>query len=232
MNISLAQQNLTLENGQTFKRSSRHIVAILSILAALAAFEIFNFSTTSFALRTLFGNLTAIGMNWASLFAIAICCMDIAGIICLFLPTADPTRPKRDPRLFGAWLLAAGLNTWLTWRGISLAIAIRQAQIGWVVDVEILTRTLPIFMAFLIWLIRVLIIGSLSYPKSSVLEPDFNLEEPLNFHQGSETQTSAPFNMPLHEAALPFNQAFQPTRLDTIKREPTYRGIPVRYRTN
>jgi hypothetical protein len=231
MNISLAQQNLVLEKERSFKGSTRIIVAFLSTLAVLVVFEVFNYSTTSFAIRTMFGSLAAGGMKWASLLAIAICCMDVAGIICLFLPAANPSRLKRDPRLFGAWLLAAGLNTWLTWRGISLAIAIRQAQIGWVVDVEVLTRTLPVFMAFLIWLIRILLIGSLSRPKSSTPGPDYTLEEPLNLHEVSRIQAFAPFSMPPHETALPFNQAFQPTRTDPIKREPTYRGIPVRYRT-
>ena len=157
MNLSLAQQTLALENVQISKRSAHSTFGILSILTALAVFEILNYSTSSFALRILFGNQATGGLNWSSLFAIAICCLDVTGIICLFLPSAHR---KRDSRLFGAWLLAAGLNTWLTWRGISLAIEIQQAQIGWVVDVEALTRILPVFMAFLIWLIRVLIIGS------------------------------------------------------------------------
>jgi hypothetical protein len=144
---------------------------------------------------------------------------------------ANPSRLKRDPRLFGAWLLAAGLNTWLTWRGISLAISIRQVQIGLVVNMEVLTKTLPVCMAFLIWVIRILLIGSLSHPKSSTPGPDCNLEESPNLHEVSGVQAIAPFRMPPHETSLPFNQVFQPTRLDTIKREPTYRGIPVRYRT-
>lgn len=231
MNISLAQQNLVLENNLPFKRSARSSMALLSIFAALVVFEVFSYSTTSFALRTLFGNLSTGGMRWASLLAVAICCMDIAGIICLFLPVVNPTQLKRDPRLFSAWLLAAVVNTWLTWHGISLAIAIRQAQIGWVVDVEVLTKTLPIFIAFLIWLIRILLIGSLSHPKPSTPEPDYNLVEPPNLHEVSGVQAFAPFSMPYHEAVLPPNQVFQPTRLNMIKREPTYKGIPVRYRT-
>ena len=232
MNLSLAQHNLALENGQTIKRSARSAVAILSVLVTLAAFEVFNYSTTAFALRSLFGSLTAGGMNWASLFAVAICCMDIAGIIRLFLPTDDLTQIGRDHRLFGAWLLAAGLNTWLTWRGISLAITFHQAQIGWVVDERVLTNTLPVFIAFLVWLIRVLIIGSLSHPGSSSPVLDYSMEEPLSLNEGSGMQDGTPFNMPPHDVVLPFNPVFQSTRHDTIKREPTYRGIPVRYRTS
>jgi hypothetical protein len=231
MNITLAQHNLALENEHTLNRSTHRIMTSLTALTALAAFEVFNYSTTAFALQSMFGNLSAGRMNLASLFALAICCMDIAGIICLFLPTTDMALPRHDRRLFGAWILAAGLNTWLTWRGISLAIAIRQAQIGWVVDVGVLTRTLPVFTAALIWLIRVLIIGSVSRPKTAIPEPDFNLGESRGFREASGMQSAISFIMPPHEEISPFDRLIQPIRVDPVKREPTYRGIPVRYKT-
>ncbi len=231
MNLSLAHQNLSLENGRILERSPHRMIAVLSTMAVLAVFEAVNFSTTSFALRSLFGSLPSGGMSWISLFALAICCMDIAGITCLFLPAIDPHRPGRDRYLFIAWFLTAGLNTWLTWRGISLAIAIRQAQIGWVVNVEVLTRTLPVFLAFLIWLIRVMIIGSISHSTTSTSEPDFNIGKSRFFDEGSEKKETAPFRMPPHEAVLPFDPFIQPAWVDPVKHEPTYRGIPVRYKT-
>jgi hypothetical protein len=232
MNLSLAQHNLALENTQTIKTSPRNAAATLSALAALAAFEVFNFSTASMALQSLFGNLAMGGIKWASLFALAICCMDIAGIICLFLPAMNPTHGRRDYRLFGAWLLASGLNTWLTWHGINLAITIRQAQIGGIVDTAVLTGTLPGFMALLIWVIRILIIGSLSHPKSVSLAQDYDLEESQRSHEEARVQVDPFVDLMPHEGTYPFNPVTQPTRNNIINRDPTYRGIPVRYKTS
>ena len=41
------------------------------ILGALVAFEVFNFSTTEFALRDLLGSLNFAGFRWSSILAVA-----------------------------------------------------------------------------------------------------------------------------------------------------------------
>jgi hypothetical protein len=64
--------------------------------------------------------------------------------------------------LFGAWLLAATMNAMLTWWGVSIAILNNEALGNAVVGRETLMRAVPIFVAVLVWLIRVLIIGTFS----------------------------------------------------------------------
>jgi hypothetical protein len=43
------------------------------LLIALLAFEIFNYSTTEFALRDILGDLRFAGSRWATILAIAFC---------------------------------------------------------------------------------------------------------------------------------------------------------------
>ncbi len=132
----------------------------LLLLGALLAFEIFNYSTTEFALRDILGDLRFLGLRWATILALAFCGMDFAGLARLFTPEQGQEEPLEVWYLFGAWLLAAAMNAALTWWGVSAAIAARPPLGGEVVSPTALTRTVPVLVAILVWLIRVLIIGS------------------------------------------------------------------------
>lgn len=132
------------------------------IVAALLAFEIFNYSTTEFALSDLLGGLEFVGLRWATILAIAFCGIDFAGIARLFTPEEGAEEPAEVWYLFGAWLLAATMNAMLTWWGVSIAILNNGALGNAVVERETLLRVVPIFVAVLVWLIRVLIIGTFS----------------------------------------------------------------------
>lgn len=136
------------------------------LIAALIAFEIFNFSTTEYALADLLGNLTFAGISWATILTIAFCGIDFAGIARLFTPQYGPKRglPIHSDTwyLFGAWLLAATMNAVLTWWGISLAIAGHETFGAQVVERGTLLKVVPVFVSLLVWLIRVLIIGTFS----------------------------------------------------------------------
>jgi hypothetical protein len=133
------------------------------IIFALLAFEIFNFSTTQFALLDVLGPLTFAGMRWASILAIAFCGIDFAGIARIFTPEQGKNEPAEVWYLFGAWLLAAGFNATLTWWGVSVAIVSHSsAAAGAVVSSATLTKVVPVFVAVMVWLIRVLIIGTFS----------------------------------------------------------------------
>jgi hypothetical protein len=135
----------------------------LIILAALLAFEVFNFSTTEFALKDVLGNLSFAGMNWSMILAIAFCGIDFAGIARLFTPEKGKDEPAEVWYLFGAWLLAASMNAMLTWWGISVAIAANGNLLGTqVVAKSTLLHVVPVFVAVMVWLIRVLIIGTFS----------------------------------------------------------------------
>jgi hypothetical protein len=132
------------------------------IIGALLAFEMFNFSTTQFALADLLGDLSFAGLRWATILAIAFCGIDFAGIARLFTPERDAEEPAEVWYLLGAWLLAATMNAMLTWWGVSIAIHGHESLGNGVVGRETMLTVVPIFVAVMVWLSRVLIIGTFS----------------------------------------------------------------------
>lgn len=135
----------------------------MMIIGALLAFEIFNFSTTQFALVDVLGDLKFMGFRWASILAVAFCGIDFAGIARIFTPEQGAEEPKEVYYLFGAWFLAAAFNAMLTWWGVSVAIVNHTSQSGGaVISNETMTKIVPIFVSAMILLIRVLIIGTFS----------------------------------------------------------------------
>ncbi|MBE2197785.1 MAG: hypothetical protein IAE79_04180 [Anaerolinea sp.] len=129
------------------------------LMVSLLAFEIFNFDTTQYALRNLLGDVNFLGLQWASILAIAFCSIDFAGLIRLFTPERGTDEPREVWYLMGAWLLGATMNAIMTWWAVSLTLL--NHDFG----NEVLTRTqllqsVPIFVAVLVWLTRILFIGA------------------------------------------------------------------------
>jgi hypothetical protein len=102
------------------------------------------------------------GLRWSSILAFAFCGMDFAGIARIFTPEQGRDEPAEIWYLFGAWLLAAAFNAMLTWWGVSVAIVNHNAVGGALVGQSVMTKVVPIFVAAMVWLIRVLIIGTFS----------------------------------------------------------------------
>jgi hypothetical protein len=140
----------------------RSVVFGVLIITALLAFEVFNYSTTEFALKDLLGNLRFAGLRWATILAIAFCGIDFAGIARLFTPETGVSEPAEVWYLFGAWLLAATMNAILTWWGVSIALLNHQTLGNAVISQHTLLKVVPVFVALMVWLIRVLIIGTFS----------------------------------------------------------------------
>jgi hypothetical protein len=147
-------------NDRTLGYRKLATAAILAV--ALIGFEIFNFSTTAYALDDLLGQLSFFGMRWSSVLAIAFCAIDFAGIARLFMPENDHQICKELWFLFGAWLLAATMNAVLTWWGISMAVVNRSLASSTFIDGQILTHGVPVFVAIMVWVTRILLIGSFS----------------------------------------------------------------------
>jgi hypothetical protein len=141
---------------------SRGLLFGLLILGALLAFEVFNYSTTDFALTDLLGDLRFAAIRWSTILAIAFCGIDFAGIARLFTPEQGADEPKEVWYLFGAWLLAATMNAMLTWWGVSVALINHQSLGSGVIAQGTLVKVVPIFVAVMVWLIRILIIGTFS----------------------------------------------------------------------
>lgn len=161
MNRSL---NLQLKLLPFLKSASLKRGAIFGsiLISALLAFELFNFGTTSFALQDVLGNLKFAGIQWSAILAFAFCGIDFAGIARIFTPEQGRDEPTEVWYLFGAWLLAAGFNAMLTWWGVSVAILNHNAEGGSLVGQAVMMKAVPIFVAVMVWLIRVLIIGTFS----------------------------------------------------------------------
>jgi hypothetical protein len=143
-------------------KPSRGLVFGVLIMGALLAFEIFNYSTTDFALTDLLGNLRFMDFRWATILAIAFCAIDFAGIARLFTPERGAGEPREVWYLFGAWLLAATMNAMLTYWGVTIAILSHTSLGGSVLSQGTIIKVVPIFVAVMVWVIRVLIIGTFS----------------------------------------------------------------------
>lgn len=154
MTVKSFSPNWNLNNG-------RHAVLGAILIAALIGFEIFNFDTTQYALLNLFGGLKFIGLEWAAILAFAFCGIDFAGLVRMFTPEQGWAEPKEVWLLTGAWLIGATMNAMMTWYAVSLAIANRSVGVGMISQVDIQYYA-PIFVALLVWLTRILFIGSLS----------------------------------------------------------------------
>ena len=206
-----------------FKQFSMRRGAIfgLILVGALLAFEAFNYSTTDFALTDLLGaNLRFLGLRWATILSMAFCGIDFAGIARLFTPEQGRDEPAEVWYLFGAWLLAAAMNATLTWWGVAVAVHNHQSLGSSVVGTDTLYKVVPVFVAVMVWLIRVLIIGTFSMAGERL----FSLAEGQPAMLRSALQASRPVqaarqpqpmraqSTPLHPAPRP-EPGYRPQRL-------------------
>jgi hypothetical protein len=222
------------------------------IIIALGAFEIFNFSTTQFALHDVLGDLAFASMRWSTVLAIAFCGIDFAGIARIFTPEQGRDEPAEVYYLFGAWILAAGFNATLTWWGVSVAIAQNQyTNSSAVMSYETYTTVVPIFVAAMVWLIRLLIIGTFSLagdrlfttaeirPAQSQYRPQYQSQQnqrPYNAPQPQQqqrptyqpqTQAQYPVNQPLSTPALrPASQISRPVNAPANNFRPAPKPAP------
>jgi hypothetical protein len=225
----------------------------MMIIGALLAFEVFNFSTTQFALHDMLGDLKFVGIQWATILAIAFCGIDFAGIARIFTPEQGRDEPAEVYYLFGAWLLAAGFNATLTWWGVSVAITNNGALQGsQVMSSATLIKVVPIFIALMVWLVRLLIIGTFSLagdrlfttaaqhqPYKTPYQQPQQAQRPYSVSQSQPRTTSyqpqRPVNQPVNQPILrPASQIARPapkptpsTQTTFVPPEPTYH--PVSY---
>ena len=192
MNRSLNIQLLPFLKSASLKRG-----AIFGgiLISALLAFEIFNFGTTSFALRDVLGDLQFAGLYWSSILAFAFCGIDFAGVARIFTPEQGRDEPAEVWYLFGAWLLAAGFNAMLTWWGVSVAILNHSAEGGSLIGQSTMTKVVPVFVAGMVWLIRVLIIGTFSVAGERLFTLADANQRPVSYQNNSPRPASA--NQPL-----------------------------------
>lgn len=141
--------------------SQRQVGIGLLLVVALLAFEVFNFDTTRFALADLLGNVSFVGLRWASILALAFCAIDFAGLAHLFGPLRDEEPGGETWYLMGAWLLGATMNAIMTWWAVNLTLLNHELG-NEILSREQLLNVVPTFVAVLVWLTRILFIGAFS----------------------------------------------------------------------
>jgi len=228
MNISDARPRPNFGQLLAKLRSHPGVMFGVIMLVAILAFESFNYSTTDYALGDLLGGLEFAGLRWSTILAIAFCGIDFAGIARLFTPQQGAEEPKEVWYLFGAWLLAATMNAILTWWGVSMAITNHPVQSTSVLDAETVTKVVPVFVAVMVWIIRILIIGSFSVAGDRLLWG--------NNHRVPNSTTRrniiTPIASTLSSSASARPAATRPTPIEasSYRPEPTYHSVSMRPR--
>jgi len=193
------------------------------LLVALLAFEIFNYSTTDFALTDLLGtNLKFLGIRWATILSIAFCGIDFAGIARLFTPEKEAAdEPVEVWYLFGAWVLAAAMNASLTWWGVAVAITNHTALGSTIVGRETISNFVPVFVAVMVWLIRILIIGTFAMAGDRV----FSMADDRS-SRASANRYSQPANRPTtQQLSRPASNSNNTPTRSIARPEPSYHPV-------
>ncbi|MBI5943897.1 MAG: hypothetical protein HY864_05975 [Chloroflexi bacterium] len=226
MNRSLNIQILPFLKSTALKRGA---IFGSILITALLAFELFNFGTTSFALQDVLGDLKFAGIRWSAILAFAFCGIDFAGIARIFTPEQGRDEPAEVWYLFGAWLLAAAFNAMLTWWGVSVAILNHSVEGGSLVGQTAMIKIVPIFVAAMVWLIRVLIIGTFSVAGERLFTLADAGQRPASYQNNSPRPAAVnqPRNTNLPAANYP-RPAPKPVPNFNVNRpsaEPTYHPI-------
>jgi len=161
MNVSQSMK-MSFYKSLNILKTRKEVIYIIVFTLALFAFEAFNYSTTDYALSDLLGELRFAGIRWATLLSLAFCGIDFAGIALLLAPPNSEDNNRSQWFMFGAWFLAATMNALLTWWGVVLAIQSHPVVSAGVVGEGFVTSTVPVFIALMVWVIRILVVGSLS----------------------------------------------------------------------
>lgn len=178
-------------------------VGILLIIALLA-FEVFNFDTTRYALLNLMGDISVVGLRWATVLALAFCAIDFAGLAHLFAPGRLGEVSGETWYLMGAWILGATMNAVMTWWAVSLTLLNHELG-NELLSRQQLLEIVPPFVAVLVWVTRILFIGAFSVVGARVFEmADGAAAEELRFEEDGDEAiyVDLPFeSRPLRESS-------------------------------
>ncbi len=115
------------------------------------------------------------------------------------------------------------MNAMLTWWGVSIAILNHHTLGNPVIDRSTLLKVVPIFVAVMVWLIRVLIIGTFSVAGERLFS---QADRRISRSPRRAMSPSRPINRPRPAAAATFRSAPKPTAAPSMppisRPEPTY----------
>ena len=189
---------------------SRKLVIGIILAVALVSFEIFNFDTTRYALDSILGSKEFLSVTWATILAIAFCAIDFAGLARIFTPERGADEPRAVWFLMGAWLLGATMNAVTTWWAVSLTLLSHDFS-NEVLGRETLLKLVPVFVAALVLLTRILFIGAFSVAGEHL------------FSQAGDSQTERrpqPDRRVRAELPLPQNAPIREPRRTFVEDEP------------
>lgn len=228
MNRSMSFSLMPFIQGTAHKRG---LIFGLIILCALLAFEVFNFSSTLFALSDILGNLSFGPVRWAAMLAFAFCAIDFAGIARIFTPEQGRDEPAEVWYLFGAWFLAAAFNATLTWWGVSVAVSQHNPAGSALLGQPIMVKMVPIFVAAMVLIIRVLLINTFSIAGERIFSFADSRAPRYQSRPAYRPQTEAlptPREAPVFPRPAPKPTPTAATR--TLYTEPTYHPVGMNAR--
>ncbi len=196
----------------------RKLIVGTILLIALVAFEMFNFDTTRYALESLLGEANFMGLAWALILAVAFCAIDFAGLTRLFTPEEGQDEPRAVWYLMGAWLLGATMNAMMTWWAVNLTLLNHDLG-NEVLSRGELLRFVPLFVAILVWLTRILFIGAFAIAGEHLF--DLAGKSQTQGVQNGQ-RDSAARQLPASESGsgYPTAQPFNPQPKSRIRRQP------------
>ena len=197
------------------------------IFSALIAFEIFNFSSTAFALHDVLGDLSFGPLKWATILAFAFCGIDFAGIARIFPPEQGRDEPAEVWYLFGAWFLAAAFNASLTWWGVSVAIMKHSAEGGVLLGQTTMSKVVPIVVAVMVLAIRVLLINTFSVAGDRIFSM---AEENQTRYQNKSVYNKPTYNKPAYNQSDNYRapaQSYPRPAPKPVAARPSYSNEPT-----
>lgn len=121
-------------------------------------------------------------------------------------------------------MLAATMNAVLTWWGVSIAIANHTSLGSAVIPRETILSIAPVFVAVMVWLIRVLIIGTFSVAGDRLFSQDKRPVKPRAY--ASSTRQPAR-TLTRHTRRSPA-ASFRPAPKGRTVNEPTYNSVAMK----
>ncbi len=175
--VDKRKPGISVHPGSVFANIPRKVLIGILLVIALLAFEMFNFDSTQYALSDFLAETSFMRIRWATILAVAFCAIDFAGLAYLFGTDQENGKNKEVWYLMGAWLLGATMNALMTWWAVSVTLLSHDFG-NEVLSRSELLNIVPLFVAILVWLTRILFIGAFSIAGDRLF--DLNNESKAN----------------------------------------------------
>ena len=126
------------------------------------------------------------------------------------------------------------MNAILTWWGVSMAVLSHPIQSSSILDTATITRIIPIFVALMVWVIRIMAIGTVATAGSDIFrnparsaQQGLPVRRRVNLNEGIPGHSPRPNPQPLAARMGSALQTHGTGRREVLDptREPTYRRM-------